>query len=74
MLSIYHVTKVIKDKTRRKGAKVVLKEQYITLGYKDGNEKERLKLRRITFRAEDGKTYIFITNNFTLPPDQIALI
>jgi hypothetical protein len=72
--ALYHVTKVIKDNTRRKGAKGVLKEQYITLGYKDGNEQERLKLRRITFRAEDGKTYIFITNNFTLPADQIALI
>lgn len=72
--AVYHVTKVIKDKTRKKGAKGILKEQYITLGYKDGNEKERLKLRRITFRAEEGKTYIFITNNFTLPADQIALI
>jgi len=72
--AVYHVTKVITDNTRKKAAKGVLKEQYITLGYKEGNERERLKLRRITFLAEDGKRYVFITNNFTLPASQIALI
>jgi len=72
--AVYHVTKVITDNTRKKAAKGVLKEQYVTLGYKEGSERERLKLRRITFLAEDGKRYVFITNNFTLPPSQIALI
>lgn len=72
--AVYHVTKVITDNTRKKAARGVLKEQYITLGYKEGNERERLKLRRITFQAEDGKKYVFITNNFTLPDSQIALI
>lgn len=72
--AIYHVTKVITDNTRKKAAKGVLKEQYVTLGYKQGSERERLRLRRITFLAEDGKRYVFITNNFTLPPSQIALI
>ena len=72
--AVYHVTKVITDNTRKKNAKGVLKEQYITLGYRTGNEPQRLKLRRITFKAEDGKVFVFITNNFTLPPEQIALI
>jgi hypothetical protein len=72
--AVYHVTKVITDNTRKKAAKGVLKEQFVTLGYKDGRERERLKLRRITFLAEDGKRYVFITNNYTLPASQIALI
>jgi hypothetical protein len=72
--AVYHLTKVITDKTRRKNAKGVLKEQYITLGYKAQNEEQRLKLRRITFRADDGKEFIFISNNFSLPAQQIALI
>jgi hypothetical protein len=72
--AVYHVTKVISDKTRKKSAKGVLKEQYITIGYKVDNEELRLKLRRITFRAEDGKQFIFITNNFNLPAEQVALI
>lgn len=73
--AIFHVTKVITDKTKRIEAAGVIKEQYITIGYKDtqGN-KQRLKLRRITFKAEQGKVYVFITNNFKLPAEQIATI
>ncbi len=73
--AVFHVTKVIVDKTRQRNPKGVIKEQYITMGFKDGTKKEqRLKLRRITFKAEDGKIYVFITNNFTLPASQVALI
>lgn len=73
--AVYHVTKVITDNTRKKKVSTgILKEQYVTLGYKEGSEQQRLKLRRVTFRAEDGKIYVFITNNFTLPASQVALI
>lgn len=73
--AIFHVTKVITDKTKKKKAKGILKEQYITIGYKgEEKQKERLKLRRITFKAEDEKIYVFITNNFNLPANEIALI
>jgi hypothetical protein len=71
----FHVTKVLVDKTKKKNAKGVLKEQYITVGVKqNGKVAERLKLRRITFKTEEGKVYVFITNNFTLPASQIATI
>lgn len=71
----YHVTKVLVDKTKRKGATGVLKEQYITVAVKQGGKEiERLKLRRITFKTQEGKVYVFITNNFTLPSTQIATI
>ncbi len=73
--AVYHVTKVITDNTKKKNAKGILKEQYITIGYKNiRGEVLRLKLRRITYKAEDGKIFVFITNNFTLPTSQIALI
>ncbi|MEP6738527.1 MAG: transposase, partial [Chryseolinea sp.] len=72
--AVYHVTKVITDNTRKKEANGVLKDQYITIGYKNETEAQRLKLRRITFKADDGKLYVFLTNNFTLPSSQIALI
>ena len=73
--AVYHVTKVLLDKTKKKNAAGIVKEQLITLGYKnmDGNI-VRVKLRRITFIADDGKQYIFITNNLTLAASQIALI
>ena len=73
--AIFHVTKVIIDNTKKKNAKDILKEQYITIGHKNTNgEVLRLKLRRITFKAEDEKIYVFITNNFTLPATQVATI
>ena len=73
--AVYHVNKVITDNTKKKKKKAVLKEQYITVGYKTADkEPQRLKLRRITYQAEDGRVYVFISNNFTLPALQIALI
>jgi len=73
--AVYHVTKVLVDNTKKKNRKGVVKEQLITVGYKDtaGNI-IRVKLRRIIFIADDGKQYVFLTNNFTLPPSQIAVI
>ena len=45
------------------------------MAYKNGHgSTERLRLRRITFKAEDGKVYIFITNNFSLSSNEIATI
>lgn len=71
----FHVTKVLVDKTKRKAAKGVLKEQYITVAVKHrGLVTQRLKLRRITFKTDDEKIYVFITNNFTLPALQVAII
>lgn len=71
----FHVTKVIVDKTRKRNAKGVLKEQFVTVGVKqNGIVVERLKLRRVTFRTEEGKVYVFLTNNFNLPGSQIATI
>ena len=71
----YHVTKVILDKTKKHKAIGLLKEQYITVGVKqNGIVVERLKLRRIEYSSEEGKQYVFITNNFTLQAKQIATI
>lgn len=71
----FHVTKVLVDKTRKKKVKGVLKEQYITVAVKqNGVVMQRLKLRRVTFKTEEGRVYVFVTNNFTLPPSQIATI
>jgi hypothetical protein len=71
----YHVTKVLIDKTKKKNATGVLKEQYITVGVKqNGLVVQRLKLRRITFKTKEGKIYVFVTNDFMLPPSQIATI
>lgn len=73
--AVFHVIKVLQDHSRKKNAKGVLKEQIISIAYKTEHHQElRLQLRRIVFKADDGKIYEFITNNFTLPATQIARI
>ena len=71
----YHVVKVLVDKTKKKNAKGIIKEQYVTVAEKIGNKKlGRMKLRRIVVKTEEGKEYVFITNNFSMPAHQIATI
>lgn len=71
----FHVTKVLVDKTKKRKAKGVLKEQLVTVGVKqNGTVVQRLKLRRITFLSAEGKVYVFLTNNISLPASQIATI
>lgn len=72
--AVFHVTKTLQDNTKKKNPKGVLKEQYVTVGYKENNLESRLKLRRIIFKAEDRKEYVFITNNFSLKATEIANI
>jgi hypothetical protein len=75
--AVYQVTKVITDKTKRKKNQQagVLKESYITIAYKDGNgELNKLPLRLILFKAQDGKEYEFITNNFKITAETVAAI
>jgi hypothetical protein len=72
--AVFHVTKVLQDKTKMKNPRGVLKEQYVTVGYKEEKLEQRLKLRRIIFKAEDGKKYVFITNNMSLKSTEIANI
>lgn len=73
--AVFHVRKVIIDNTKKKKAKGVLKEQYIIISYKDSEGSiSKLQLRRITFKDDHGREYVFITNNFKLSAAQVALI
>lgn len=69
-----NIWELLIDWTKKKNSKGVLKEQYVTVGFKQNDEDVRLKLRRIRFKDETGKIYVFITNNFNLPASQIATI
>ena len=73
--AVFHVRKVIIDNTKKKNAKGILKEQYVSLSYKlsDGTV-QKLQLRRITFKDAKGKIYYFITNNLKISANQVALI
>lgn len=70
----YHVIKVLQDYSKKANRKGVLKEQIISIGYKQLGEEIRLRLRRIEYRDEQGRLYVFLTNDFVQKASKIALI
>ena len=58
--AVYTVIKVKNSKNQEKG---VLKEENISLSYKDGKEIRALKLRRITYKDDQNRMFVFISNN-----------
>jgi IS4 transposase len=52
----------------------VYKEEVIEISYKENKEEKHLKLRRIYYRDEKGRQYVFITNNFDITAEEVAFI
>ncbi|MGB3342645.1 MAG: transposase [Aequorivita sp.] len=60
----------------KKGYKTggVLKDEHIHLDYKEKKENKKLCLRKVTYRDEKGRLYQFITNNFEITAQEVALL
>jgi len=52
----------------------VLKEEHIHLAYKEDKKQKTLCLRKVTYRDEKGRMYQFITNNWEISNEEVALI
>jgi len=52
----------------------VLKEEHIHLKYQDSKEEKPLCLRKVTYRDDNNRLYEFITNNFEISREEVALI
>ena len=52
----------------------VLKEEHIHLKYTDEKQQKTLCLRKVTYRDDKGRIYEFITNNFEISNEEVALI
>jgi len=61
------------DKDDKKKSCVLL-DEHIHLAYKDGKEQKTLCLRRVTYRDEKSRIYHFITNNWDITAEEVALI
>jgi len=61
------------DKANKKKA-CVLMEEHIHFTYKDGKEQKPLCLRRVTYKDEKDRKYQFITNNWDITAEEVALI
>ena len=72
--AVYEVLETVMEKELEKDKAGVSKEEIITVTYKEGKEEKQLKLRRINYRDEKNRQYVFICNNFIITAEEIALI
>lgn len=72
--AVYEVLETVFEKELEKDKAGVSKEEIITVTYKEGKEEKQLKLRRIHYRDEKNREYVFICNNFIITAEEIALI
>jgi hypothetical protein len=73
--AVYEVEQVVSENAISEGKAGVLKEEKVNLCYKENQkdkEFQKLSLRRITYRDEKGRLYVFITNNTKLTAQDIA--
>lgn len=73
--AVYEVVKTVRKKKLKEGKPGVLKEEKIHLCYKENkNDKQEqlLLLRRVTYRDEKNRVFVFICNNFDITAQDIA--
>jgi hypothetical protein len=75
--AVYEVQEVLSENELPDKQSVVLKEENIHLKYaekKNGKKTKTLCLRKVTYRDEEGRFYEFITNNWSIRGEEVALI
>jgi len=72
--AVYEVLETVMGKKLEQDKPGVSKEDIITVSYKEGKEVKKLKLRRVHYRDEKNRLYVFICNNFIISAEEIALI
>jgi IS4 transposase len=70
----YEVQDVMFEQTLPEGQAGVMKTEHIHLQYKEGKKSKTLCLRKVTYRDEQGRIYQFITNNWEISSEEVALI
>jgi hypothetical protein len=72
--AVYEVIQELFCQTQADSGFGVLKEEHIHLKYKEENQEKTLCLRKVTYRDDKGRIYEFITNNFEISNQEVALI
>jgi len=70
----YEVVETLFERELSEKQAGVMKIEHIHLKYKDNMEEKTLCLRKVTYRDEKGRVYQFITNNWEITPEEVALI
>ena len=72
--AIYTVLQTIVDTASIKGKAMVYREQIIEVIYLENKEVKKLILKRVCYRDEKNRHYVFISNNLEIDSSEIALI
>lgn len=72
--AVYQVVQELFCQTQTDTGFGVLKEEHIHLKYTDEKQEKTLCLRKVTYRDDKGRIYEFITNNFEISNEEVALI
>lgn len=72
--AVYTVEKTMYEKELQDRESGVLKDEHIHLDYKEKKKNKKLCLRKVTYRDEKGRLYQFITNNFEITAQEVALL
>jgi len=72
--AVYTTESLMYKKELLDGESGVLKDEHIHLDYKEKKENKKLCLRKVSYRDEKGRLYRFITNNFEITAEEVALL
>ena len=72
--AVYQVVETIFEQDIENRKPGVMKEEHIHLSYKDGKQQKPLCLRKITYKDDKDRVYQFITNNFEITNEEVALL
>lgn len=72
--ALYTVLQTIVDTASIKGKAMIYREEIIEVIYTENKEKKKLTLKRICYRDEINRHYVFISNNLDIEASEIALI
>lgn len=72
--AVYEVIETLCEQDLQNGESGVLREEHIHLDYKQSKQQKKLCLRKVTYRDDQKRIYQFITNNFEISSQEVALL
>lgn len=72
--ALYTVIQTLVDTASIKGKAMIYREEIIEVIYTENKEKKKLTLKRVCYRDEKNRHYVFISNNLEIDSSEIALI
>jgi len=72
--AIYQVEELICEHSLKDGESGVIKVEHIHMSYNENKQAKKLCLRKVTYRDEKERVFEFITNNFTISAQEVALL